>query len=67
MVRLCRDPWVPWTVFSPFRAIGPDRSVTADVTPVPAPPSPARPVYRVSLWVRGDDGTIRSVPLVSDR
>jgi len=67
MVRLRRDPWIPWTVFPVLPAIGPDRCVTPDVTPVPAPPTPTRLVYRASLWIRADDGTIRSVLLVTGR
>ena len=66
MVKLCRDPWVPWTTCFPFLAIGPDPFVPADVTPVP-PAAPPPPLYRASLWVRADDGTVRCVPLTADR
>jgi hypothetical protein len=67
MERLCRDPWVPWTVFSPLCPSGPDRYVTADVTSVPAPADSTRPVYRAALWVHADDGAVRCVPLAAER
>jgi hypothetical protein len=57
MTSLCRDPWIPWTTISALRPIDPEERGTS------LEPSRARPAFVALLWVRTEDGKIRSVPL----
>jgi hypothetical protein len=62
MLRPSRDPWVPWTTFSPFRATDSPRVATYGTTARPQPHS-AGPAFRVLVWVRAADGSVQRVPL----
>jgi hypothetical protein len=66
MVRLCRDPWVPWTTFAPFRAIDPDLRAATYGTDL-EPRLRRRPPFLALLWVRAADGTVRRLPLEPPR
>lgn len=63
LVRLSRDPWVPWTTSSPFEPIAPERRAVTNETAIERQPQPGAPAVSALLWVRAADGTMRRVLL----
>lgn len=63
LVRLSRDPWVPWTTSSPFEPIAPERRAVTSGMAMDGQPERGAPPVSALLWVRQADGTVQRVLL----